>query len=649
MTNVARTFLEQHPRSEWLIPFVFCCVLLAQLLLGVQNMSPHVDESTHLYNGYRALKCSDYEFGREHPPLAKMLVAIPLLWSNASMDCSLTEMGTDDADLTTRWLYSQNGWWHLLAEARAVASLFSIALCLGVWIAARRMFGLAVAVLSTAILAFEPNILGHGALLLNDVPLSALFFFTSFSFYLWIRQPSPPFLLLTGLMAGLALLTKNSAVLLIPTLFLLGAIEACLEPVNKAEWGRRVARNLGAVVAIFLLAAIIIWCGYGMRYTDRSAAEYIPQHQVSDSPSMDIRILNAVRAAHLLPQPYVDGLIDIRSLITNGTDAYILGRYYSEAPWFFYPLTATIKFTLPFLVILVIGAAGVIGMGRERRTEMLFLLLPMLLYLAASMRVRRTSGIWHLFPMLPFLIIAAAAGCVYLARRYRWVGRSLIFLLVLHAGSSLCAYPNYLSYANELWGGPQNLYKHLPGTDEGQAYLQVARYMEQHPNTPCWVDSNYYSNSYIRAKYKIPCLPMGVFWHEGVPERIKGIVFVSSSWLQIEGQPGGPLAPFHTALPKARLGGSAMLVYVGEFDTRVAAARALDHKAIVSLIAGDYERALPLAKRAVELSQSSSYAHTVYCNALESNGQRDAGLSECDVARRLSLEDRDPCKTTRNY
>jgi hypothetical protein len=46
-------------------------------------------------------------------------------------NCSQTEMRIDDADLTTRWLYSHDGWWHLLSQARVMASLFSVALCLG--------------------------------------------------------------------------------------------------------------------------------------------------------------------------------------------------------------------------------------------------------------------------------------------------------------------------------------------------------------------------------------------------------------------------------------------------------------------------------------------------------------------------------------
>ncbi len=570
MMNAARNLLEKHPWTEWLIPSAFCLILLAQMLLSVQQMSQTADEAIHLYAGYRVLKCGDYVFGREHPPLAKMLVAVPLLASNPKMDCAQSDPGVEEEGRATDWLYSQNAWWHLLMEARCASSLFAVALCLGVWIAARRMFGRAVAVLSTAILVFEPNILGHGALLLDNVLLSALFLFTVFSFYLWTRQRSLLLLVLSGIFTGMALLTKHSAILLIPILCLLAVVEASLEKSDKTELPRRAVQNLGAVAAICVIAAVTIWCGYGMRYTGgvRSIEGFVTQEQVAIMSSEGVRIVKAVRAAHLLPQPYLDGMIDVRVLLSSSfCTLHILGKTYTEAPWFYLPLTTTIKFTVPFLVMLVLGGAGIIATREERRKEILFLLVPALVYLAASMRVQRTAiGLWHLFPMLPFLLIAAAAGCVSLARRHQWVVVTLACLLVLHAASSLRSYPNYLSYANELWGGPQNLYKHLPGTDYGQTYWQVSRYMEQHPNTPCWVANSWYIPV---VRYKVPCVQMGVAWAGDVPERMKGIVFISSSWLQVDGQPGGTLAPFFAAEPTTRLGGSAMLVYEGEFDTHV--------------------------------------------------------------------------------
>lgn len=106
MVGRAREVLARHPRVEWLIPAALCAIMLAQMLFSVRQMSQHVDEETHLYAGYRVLKCGDYTYGREHPPLAKILAAAPLLWSNPPIDCSPLAEGTDEELLSLRWFYS---------------------------------------------------------------------------------------------------------------------------------------------------------------------------------------------------------------------------------------------------------------------------------------------------------------------------------------------------------------------------------------------------------------------------------------------------------------------------------------------------------------------------------------------------------------
>lgn len=639
MFNRARGFLANHPRAEWLIPAALCIILLVQLLLSVRQMSQHADEAVHMHAGYRVLKCSDYAYGREHPPLAKMLVTAPLLWSKAPMDCGGTAK-IDEEEQATSWLYSQPEWWRLLMEARAVSSLFAAALCFAVWVTARRIFGLAVAALSTSVLVFEPNILAHGALLLNDILVSTLFLLAVFCFYLWSRQRSVPRLAATGFCLGLALLTKYSAVLLIALLILLALADAWLETNNKKEAVARTLRNFGAVAAILVIAAAIIWCGFGLRYAEggQRASDSSAEQQLSGMRAADVQIVKAMRTAHLLPKAYLHGYLDVRGLVdTTGDGVYLLGRPHSHSPWFFFPLSMTVKFTLAFLAMLAMGCAGLILFGRERRRELVFLLLPVLLYLAASTRVQRTaSGIWHLFPMLPFLLIAIAVGCISLARRYRWASGALVCLLALHAASSLRAYPNYLSYANEAWGGPRNLYKILPWTDLNQSYWQVSRYMEKHPDTPCWITGEWRVPA---SSYKVPCTQMGNYFEAALPEHMKGIVFISGSWYELWGQPGGPYAPFYALQPKALLGGSAMLVYEGEFDTRVAAARALDNRVRTFLWARDLRSALLTAKEAVEMAPNTATAHDSYCLALLGNGYLEQALGECSLAQKLALPD----------
>jgi 4-amino-4-deoxy-L-arabinose transferase-like glycosyltransferase len=637
MVSRVRTVLAEHPRAEWLIPAGLCLVMLAQMLYSVRQMSQHADEAVHLYAGYRALKCGDYTFGREHPPLAKLLAAAPLLTNNPPVNCARNPMGIgidEEAD-ATRWLYAQENWWQLLMEARVAASLASVALCLGVWLAARRMFGLAVALVATATLAFEPNILAHGALLLNNVLLSAFFLLTAFCFYFWTERRTVPLLLGTGLFLGLALLTKHSAALLVPVLILLATMEPWLEPGSTKEAAERTWRNWKAVAAIGVVAAVTIWCGYGLHYAGGSRGM---EEKLASLNSADAQVLKAVCASHLLPEDYLDGLLEVRGLVdTSGDGSYFLSRSYSQAPWFWFPVTMTVKFTLAFLAMLAMGAAGLIAMGGERRRERLFLLLPAALFLAASMRIGRTIvGIWHLFPMFPFLMILAAAGCVWLARRHRWAGAVLVCLLVLHAGSSLRAYPNYLSYANEAWGGPEKLSTRLPWTDLNQTYWEISRYMEQHPNTPCWVASEW---RVPIEPYHVPCVEMGNYWETELPARMKGIVFVSGSWLALWGRPGGPYSPFYGLEPNARLGGSATLVYEGDFDTRIAAARALDNKANRLLKERRHAEALFPAKAAVELSPSTATAHDMYCLALLLNGHPQQALEECATARSLALPD----------
>jgi len=636
MPSGARSFLTKHPRAEWAIPAAFCLILLAQMLFSVRQMSQHADEATHLYAGYRVLKCSDYAFGREHPPLAKMIAAAPLLWSNIPMDCSQREVGDDEEEQATRWLYSRPDWWPLLMRARMASSLTAVALCMGVWMASRRMFGRMTAVVATTVLVFEPNVLAHGALLLNNILLAALFLLTVFCFYLWTEQRSTPLLLANGLCLGLALLTKHSAAMLVFMLIGLAVGDAWLETSNNQERARRVLRNFGALALMLVIAAATIWGGYGMRYSQarRRASDSISEEQLAALHSPVDRVLKEARIAHLLPQQYVDGLIQVRGLVNDaGYGNKLLDQYYATAPWFFFPLTMTVKFTLGFLAMLAMGAAGLIVLGQERRKEIVFLLVPALLYFIASLNVPRFGGIWHLFPMISFLLIAAVAGCVLIARRYRWAGLALGCLLALHVISSLRSYPNYLSYANEAWGGPGSLYNHLPWTDLDQTFWQVRHYMEQHPNTPCWLDSNWLVPA---DKYGVPCTQMGHRWDDTLPTRMKGIVFLSSSWLEVDSRPGNALEPFSAVRPKTLLGGSAMVVYEGEFETHVLAARALEYKVWRQLKSGDRPGALESSEEAMRIASETSGAHHAYGAALVLNGFPVKGIAEHVTALRLA-------------
>ncbi len=179
-----------------------------------------------------------------------------------------------------------------------------------------------------------------------------------------------------------------------------------------------------------------------------------------------------------------------------------------------------------------------------------------------------------------------------------------------------------------------------PGPMLVRSISRCAGTWQKHPGVPCWLDSNYLMPS---RPYEVPCTQMGNTYNELVPARMNGIVFVSASALQADGQPGGPLAPFYAAEAKDHLGGSAMLVYEGEFDTRAAAARALDRRANLFLRIGREEEAFDLARQALYLAPDSANSHYWYGISLAFNEQPQQGLAECSYARKLFLtEGRNP-------
>jgi hypothetical protein len=129
---------------------------------------------------------------------------------------------------------------------------------------------------------------------------------------------------------------------------------------------------------------------------------------------------------------------------------------------------------------------------------------------------------------------------------------------------------------------------------------------------------------------------MGYRWDADLPTRMKGIVFLSSSWLMVNGQPGDSLATFSGVPPTAELGGSAMLVYEGEFDAHVLAAQAMEYKAWRRLLNGDRPGALEASEQAMQIAPETAGAHHAYGAALVLNGFAVKGIAENVTALRLA-------------
>jgi len=632
--DIETTVEEKYPHLEWLVPLLLCTILWAQLLLTGRQLSQTADEATHLYSGYRYLKCGDLTISPEHPPFAKAIAASVMLAMKTPVDCGATsENGLNQAFASAKWFY-MNDWPKILPRARAAISVFTVGLCLLVWILARRLFGFATAVAACLIILFEPNVLAFGSLVMTDVPVTCMLLLAVLGFYLWAEHRQASFLVLTGVAVGLALLTKISGVAVVPILGVLGIVDAFTSE-DKAQRWQRLFRNLAACALIYGFAFAIVWAVYGTGVSGLSGETDLPPAAAA-AISGSVRVMLLMQKCHLLPPAYVRAVAIALMIPGSGSVAFVAGKVYPHAPWFATLFNFVIRNTASMLVMLLAATGGMLLAPRNSFRERLFVLIPPALYLAMCVYAGSNLGMRYLVPVLPFLVILVAHGCLELTRRVSWFKYALVFLIVAHAASSLWTYPNYLSYANELWGGPKAAYKYLPWVDIGQAYPEARAYLQQHPSENCWMITGW---QWDPAVYGVPCKTTGLYLSNTIPARVRGRVIVSSTLVDDVRLPEGTIATaFKGTRPVDSIGGSALLVYEGDFDTRANASIGERNLAAAASIAGQTPAALEHEEKAVRLAPGSPIAHADLCSVL-ARDRVDLALQECTTARNLLAAD----------
>ncbi|HTV66841.1 MAG TPA: glycosyltransferase family 39 protein, partial [Bryocella sp.] len=330
-----------------------------QLWSSVVQLSITSDEIDHLHAAYRYWQCNDFGWNPEHPPLVKIVAGLPLqaMHINDPIQgaCGHVDDKATDFILGHKFVFANSE--SMLTAARFAVSLFPVLLLLAVWFFARKLFGLPVAILCGILLAFEPNILAHGALVTTDVASALGIFLAVYALYCYELEPNFSRLLALGLATGFALCAKHSTVMLaiiLPALVIGYALLA-----GRPGLGRRLLRRAGVLAAAATIAMVVLWASYGFRYAARpgGAAIAVPPKMVLAHGAAATKIIPQLQSWRVAPQAYLVGLQDVLVESEVGRVAFILGKLYKQGRWFYFPVAAAIKFTLPFLVMVLLSAA----------------------------------------------------------------------------------------------------------------------------------------------------------------------------------------------------------------------------------------------------------------------------------------------------
>lgn len=625
-------------------------IMEASMLLSVHQESQIFDEAYSLFAGYCHLTTGDFSICPAYPPLSTDVGALPLLAYRPRIPPMAHAQATDFPGGRI-FLYAIRAD-QLLFAARAGMTLFPLLLALLVFLATREMFGPTPALIALALIAFEPNVLAHGPLMTNDVAVACCLFATAYAFWRYVVNPNAWRLAVAGIAAGLTLAAKHSGLIVFPILFLLALVDFLMSAPSRPEVAdgiptdsrrRSAVRLFLALIAVTALSVIVLWSFYRFRYEPVAGpptASLAPLLGAVRGRSKAAAIVLAARG-HLLPEAYLEGLAYFFTTDTRPT--VLLGRRYSHGVWFYFPTVLVIKSTLGFLLLLALAPFALLR-SRERRREILWMLIPATVFLAASMTSNLNIGVRHILPVYPFLCVLAAAGAWALAKKHRAWGIAVSGLVLIHAASSLRAFPNYLSYSNELWGGPSKTYRVLTDSnvDWGQGLPAVKRYLETHAATPCWFA---YFGSVDPAHFELPCTLLTVssasVWGrplEETPEVIQGTVLVSATEMSSQTWGPGDLNPyvqFRTARPVTCLAGS-ILVYQGSFRVPLASALSRLWKVVALANRGDLEAALTEARTAESLAPQSVDVQFVLGRVLRAAGHTEESRQAFEKALHLA-------------
>ncbi len=483
--------LSLHPSSFRLHPFVAVALLAlmgAQMLLVIRQKSITVDEWVLIPAGFYHLTRGDFRPVNEHPPVAKVIAAAPLVALAA--EAPPIEEGAHDYDyflgkFDEFWRMNAGRLDYLCFWARVPA--VALTLCLGalVFVFARRYWGARAALFAVALYSLEPTLVAHGRVVQTDVPSALALLLFSFALYEYLKAPGVKRAAYVGAAAGFAAVTKFSMVALGPVLCATFAALWVLAP--RKGLGR--ARVGWQALAALAAAVFAINAGYFFRHGppepfEDALARSIVTHDVGEGIAHALLGAGYRLLQTIFPPDFVAGVGWQLGHAQAGHAAGLLGEYSQHGWWYYFPVAFALKTPLPVLLLTLAGVAwGLLRLKRAREGRVLVLLLPAALFTLMLMFSTINIGVRYYLPAYPFFFMLAGAMLDDLLKAFDARRRVLAVVFaslcfVWLAAEAMRAYPDHMTYMNQLtYAEPRWWYLSDSNVEWGDDVRDLALYL----------------------------------------------------------------------------------------------------------------------------------------------------------------------------
>lgn len=454
---------------------VLLIAFATQSWIAAQRDSVTVDEYVHLPVGLYALETGDLRLDPINPPFPRMISALPV-WMARTANIPTKSVPHWDLGRNFMELNAVEYHSHFVSSRRVTVAaglilgilVFSLGVSLG---------GPTSGTVALAMFAFSPNILAHSHLVTLDIFAAVGFMLVTWMLWRVQHQPSVTHFSVLGAAFAIAMLTKLSAVVLLPAIGIVVWTTARTNAL-KVRW-------LWAIAAFSAAFLVTVHLAYGAKEMLRPLGngDFHPNGLLGTIS----KFIPGLRSP--VPLPLLEG-IDLTLNESRGWEpSFFLNGELSSKGWWYYYLFSFVYKT-PLAVLFALAAYIIIKLTKKQAISNaeVCLWVPMItLLIANSLFNSQQIGVRHMLPAYPLLFVALGywlSRLGHLPLPKSWIAPAVsVAIPAWMAVESALIAPRYLQYFNAFGGGADRGHEHLidSNLDWGQDLIRLREYLENNP------------------------------------------------------------------------------------------------------------------------------------------------------------------------